>query len=398
MRQRQPQGLLLDQRLRLAIQLAALCLGAGGLALADQLVQLRVAVAREVQPGLHRGAGELRGEEVVRVAVVAGPAHEQQVMLAGLGAADQLAPLDHADFRLDADLGQVGLQQLGAERRVGVEQAARRAGPDGGLETVRQAGFGQQRAGPGGVVGIARQILGVTPGVRRVGAAGRGGAALEYGLEVAGLVEGQVDRLAHLRLVQRWVLAVEGDEGGHERRGFADCQATLRARCLHILRLRRQGNLAFAASELLQAHAGVGGDGEHQAVDGRLAGEVVGVGRVADHRVLLEALEHEGAGADRLGVQLLRRAVGQQFGGVLGGIDGGEAHAQGGEEGGVRALEDEAHAQRRRRLDALDQRRPLHGLGVRITAGGDLVPGMGQVEHALEAEQHVVGVQFTARG
>ncbi|MNE19438.1 hypothetical protein D3C80_1125180 [compost metagenome] len=30
---------------------------------------------------------------------------------------------------------------------------------------------------------------------------------------------------------------------------------------------------------------------------------------------------------------------------------------------------------------------------MRVAALGDLVPGMGGVEHALEAEQHVVGVQ-----
>ena len=68
----------------------------------------------------------------------------------------------------------------------------------------------------------------------------------------------------------------------------------------------------------------------------RLSGEVGGVGQVAHQRVLLVALEHEGAGADRLAVELLRRAGGQQPGGVLGRIDGGEAHAQGGEEGGER--------------------------------------------------------------
>ncbi|MNR69137.1 hypothetical protein D3C85_1941740 [compost metagenome] len=57
-------------------------------------------------------------------------------MLAGLGAADQLAPFDHLDLRLDADLRQVGLQHLRALARIGVEQAAGGAGPDGRLEAV----------------------------------------------------------------------------------------------------------------------------------------------------------------------------------------------------------------------------------------------------------------------
>ncbi|MNZ78904.1 hypothetical protein D3C78_974970 [compost metagenome] len=44
-------------------------------------------------------------------------------------------------------------------------------------------------------------------------------------------------------------------------------------------------------------------------------------------------------------------------------------------------------------LHRLDQRRQLHRLRVREAALGDLVPWVRRVEHALEAEQHVVGVQ-----
>ena len=51
--------------------------------------------------------------------------------------------------------------------------------------------------------------------------------------------------------------------------------ASLRA--LSVQRLRRQGDLAFAAAQLLQAHVGVRGDGEDQRVDRRLAGEYSGL-------------------------------------------------------------------------------------------------------------------------
>src|SRR5690606_41674084 len=68
-----------------------------------------------VLAALGGGAGQVGGEEVVRVAVVAGPAHEYQVVLAVLGALDQFAPFEHADVRLDADGGQVGLQHLRSE-------------------------------------------------------------------------------------------------------------------------------------------------------------------------------------------------------------------------------------------------------------------------------------------
>ncbi|MNP44492.1 hypothetical protein D3C76_1383570 [compost metagenome] len=58
--------------------------------------------------------------------------------------------------------------------------------------------------------------------------------------------------------------------------------------------------------------------------------------------------------------------------------------------------EGEAHGVRRRRLDRLDQAAQLQRLGMRVAARRGLVPGMGGVEHALEAEQHIVGVQCAA--
>ncbi|MCY1287610.1 hypothetical protein D9M68_609530 [compost metagenome] len=152
-------------------------------------------------------------------------------------------------------------------------------------------------------MGVCRQVLGVAPGVRRERAVGCGGAAFEYGLDIARLVEGKVDRLAHLGLVQRRVLAVDADEGGHEGLCLHRPDVLVAGDGLHIQRLGRQRDLAFAATQLLQAHVGVRGDGEDQAVDTRLAAEVVRVGGVAHGGVLLETAEDEGAGADGLGVE-----------------------------------------------------------------------------------------------
>lgn len=139
------------------------------------------------------------------------------------------------------------------------------------------------------------------------------------------------------------MLGIEGDEGGHEGRRLLDLQAGVLARALHVQRLRRQGDLAFAAAQLLQAHVGVRGNGEDQRVDRRLAGEVLGVGGVAHHRVLLEALEHERPAADRRGVELFRGSGLHQLVGVLRRIDGGEAHAQHRQEGRVGVVENDQH-------------------------------------------------------
>ncbi|MNM95044.1 hypothetical protein D3C81_1074690 [compost metagenome] len=230
-----------------------------------------------------------------------------------------------------------------------------RAGPDGGAEAVLEAGLGEQRPGLVEVGRIAGQVLGVAPGVGWVRTIGGNGGIFEHSLEVAGLVEGEVDGLAHLRLVQRRVLAIDGDESSHEGFGLFYLQGRILAGRGDIQRFWRQGDLALVALEFLQAHVGVGGDGEDQWINPRLAGKVVRVGPVADYRVLLEAIEHERPGADWLAVELLRSTGLEQLVGVLGGVDRGKAHTQGGQESGVGVIEGKAHGQRVYRLDLLDQ-------------------------------------------
>ncbi|MNN04492.1 hypothetical protein D3C81_1172210 [compost metagenome] len=62
-----------------------------------------------------------------------------------------------------------------------------------------------------------------------------------------------------------------------------------------------QGDLAFAAAQLLDAHRWVGVDRKHQVVEFHLVRRpVVLVAFEADLRILLVALKHERAGTDRL--------------------------------------------------------------------------------------------------
>src|SRR5690606_11492199 len=140
--------------------------------------------------------------------------------------------------------------------------------------TVRQAGLGEQGASLFRIMGVAGQILGIAPGIGRVRALCRLGAALEDRLDVTGLVEGQVDRLAYRRLVQRRVLAVDADEGGHEGGGAGALELVVGGDGLYVLRFGRQRDLALATAQALQAHVAVRGDGEDQPVDVWFAGEV----------------------------------------------------------------------------------------------------------------------------
>ena len=148
--------------------------------------------------------------------------------------------------------------------------------------------------------------------------------------------------------------------------------------------------------QLLQAYVGVRGDGENQVIHRRFAGEVVRVGLVTHHGIFLETHEHKRAGADWLAVELLGCAGLEQFIGIFSRIDRGKAHAQCWEEGGIGMVEGEAHGQWVKGVDFLHQCRQLQGLGVRKAALGDLVPRVGRVEHALEAEAYIFGRQGAA--
>ncbi|MNP10133.1 hypothetical protein D3C76_1022710 [compost metagenome] len=73
-----------------------------------------------------------------------------------------------------------------------------------------------------------------------------------------------------------------------------------------------QGDLAFVAAQLLDAHRGVGIDREHQVVDLHLVRcPIVLVALVADLRILLVALEHERPGTDRLLIDVAGASTGQ---------------------------------------------------------------------------------------
>jgi len=153
------------------------------------------------------------------------------------------------------------------------------------------------------------------------------------------------------------MLAVDADEGGHERVSFFDFQRRFFLCSLYVQWFWRQGNLAFIASQFLQAHVGIWRDREDQRIHGGLATEVIRVGLVADRGVFLESREDKRAGADWLAVELVGGVGLQQFVGVFGGIDRGETHAQGRQKRRVRVIKCEAHSQRIQRVDLLDERR-----------------------------------------
>ncbi|KOS76046.1 hypothetical protein DM47_2390 [Burkholderia mallei] len=393
-----PQRLVVDDLLRGLVQLRALGLIGGFLCVGDQLVELRIAIAREVQARLHRVATELRREDVVRIAVVAGEAHEQQIVLAELRLLDQLAPFDHPHVRLHADLREVGLQQLRARLRVRVQHAARRAHPDRRREAVREARLREQLLRLRRIVRIRRDRFRVAPRVRRIRIRRGRRRVVEHDLQVRRAIEREIERLANLVVVERFLLRVERDERGHERGRLDDPQRAVGLRGRDVLRLRRQRDLAFARLHLLRAHRRIGRDRVDEALDLRLRPPVRRVRLVADHRVLRVTLQHERPGADRLRVQVRLLARLQQLIRVLGRVDRREAHREDRHERRVRFVQFELHGRLVDLRDRLHELREAHRLRMRKAARArDLVPRIRVVEHPAEREEDVVGVERARR-
>src|SRR5260370_1324980 len=60
-------------------------------------------------------------QEIVRIAVVSGPAEENRpVAVLGARAVEEIAPVEGDDRRLDADLGKIGFDHLGAFLPIGI--------------------------------------------------------------------------------------------------------------------------------------------------------------------------------------------------------------------------------------------------------------------------------------
>jgi hypothetical protein len=140
-------------------------------------------------------------------------------------------------------------------------------------------------------------------------------------------------------------------------------------------------------------------DGEDQVVELDPARvPVMLVAGVTDVRVFLVALEHERPGADRLLVDVARLALGKQLVGVLGGENGGEAHGDVLDERGVDAVERHDHGQRPGFFDLGDVLVQAHPVEVRKFGRVSLAERLLRIEHAIEGEQHVVGVEIAGRG
>ncbi|MNO49877.1 hypothetical protein D3C76_402380 [compost metagenome] len=367
--------------------------------LVDQRLEFRVAPACVVLAIFRRLATEQRGEEIVRVAVVACPACGNQVGLAFFGPAQHLCPLHDANVELDADLGQVGLEHFRRQPWVGVGRATAAAGEQGDDRTVWHTGLFEQRTC---LVEVARWVLVVAveaDHARRIGVdADHGIAFAEQLVDVGLAVEGHVDGFAHTHIAEVFVFGVHGDVAGDQCFGIGHLELGVGLDRRHVLRLGVQRHLAFVGAQLLQAYVAVVGDGENQGIGRWLATEIVRVGLVAYLGVLVVALEDERAGADRLAVQLGGFTGLEQLVAVLGGVDRGEAHGHVAQKRCFRAGQGDDHGAIVGLVHRLEQFAKGHAFEIWVADAGLVVPGVLRVELAAQAPQHVIGIEVAGRG
>ena len=387
----------LEDHLSLFVQLGAFCGIGHALGGFYQLVVIGIAPLGEVV-AVHGIAAIQGAQPVVRVTVVAAPTNQHGVVFAGLGALEVLAPLVADDLGLDTDLGPIALQHFGHQLGIGVIRALHRHGPQGDLGAFLDAGSLEQRLGFLRVVGGVLDALVIRPLGWRHAVDGELAGALVHRVDDALLVHRHVQRLAHFEFVERRVGDVVGDIADVEPGLLRHVQVRVFFQCVQVRRAGEQGDLAFAGFEFLHAHGGVGVDGEDQVVDLHLIRlPVFLVALETDHRVLLVAAEHEWARADRLLVDIGGLASFEQAVGVFGGLDRGEAHRQVLDKGGVDFVEAELDGHVVEFFDLGDVCVHTHVGEVGELRRVGFAERVVFIEHALEGEQHVIGVEVAAR-
>ncbi|MNP15744.1 hypothetical protein D3C76_1081140 [compost metagenome] len=192
------------------------------------------------------------------------------------------------------------------------------------------------------------------------------------------------------------MLGIHGDVAGDQGLDFFNLEFRVLLDRRHVIGLGIERHLALVGAQFLQAHVAVDGDGEHQRIGRRLAAEIVRVGLEADLGVLVVTLEDERAGADRFAVQLGGLARLEQLVAVFGGVDRGKAHGHVAQERRFRSAEGNHHGVLVSLADRLEQFLEPHALEVRVADAGLVMPGVVRVELAIEAPQHVIGVEVTS--
>ena len=142
MRDGDPWRFVLEDHLRLLVELGSIGLLRRLRGLDDQVLERLIAPARDVAAALHRFATEQRYEKVVWIAVIARPPEHHHRLFASLAAFAVFGPFVGDELGPHANLFPVGLDHLGHAFAVRVVRPCHRQVPQLDFETVGVARLG----------------------------------------------------------------------------------------------------------------------------------------------------------------------------------------------------------------------------------------------------------------
>ncbi len=327
--------------LSLFVQFNTLVVVVGSAGRLNKIFKRLIAPARVVGAVFRRGAAEQGREEVIRIPVVAGPAHHHALVLARFRPLQILAPLVGDDLGLDANLGPVSLNHLRHAAGVRVVRTLYRHRPQIDGEAFFQARFFQQLLRLLRIVGVVLNVVVIAPHGRRDQVLRRLACALVNRFDDRFFVDRVGQRLTYFDVVQRFLLGVKGEITNVQTRLFQQGNVLIFLHARDVRRVRVRHHLALVFLQLGIAHGSVRGDGEDQTIDLRLGTPVAREGFIQNAGIFLVLQQLEWAGTDRIEIHFFRRAGFQHVVSILFRKNGGEVHGQISEERRFRTGQDE---------------------------------------------------------
>src|SRR5690606_28307173 len=207
----QRRSLIVHNNLRLLVQFNTFVVIVGRTRRLDQIFKWLVAPARIVRTVFRCRTAEQGREEVVRIPVVAGPAHHDRLVFARFSALQVLAPLVGHNFGLYANLRPVSLNHFRHTTCVRVVRTLYRHRPQLDGEAFVLARFFQQRFRFLRIVGVVLNVVVITPHGWWDQVLGRNARALVNGFDDRFFVHRVSQRLTHFHVIERFLLGVEGE-------------------------------------------------------------------------------------------------------------------------------------------------------------------------------------------
>ena len=366
----------------------------GGACRLNEVFKRLVAPARVVRAVFRRSAAEQGRKEVIRIPVVAGPAHHHGLMLARFRTFQVLAPLVGNYLGLYADFRPVGLDHFSHTARVRVIRTLYRHCPQVDGEAFFHARFFQQLLRLLRIVGVVFNIIVIAPHGRRDQVLRRLACALINGFDDRFFVHRVGQRLANFDVIQRFFLGVEGEITHVQTRLFQQVDVFIFLHARDVSRVRIRHHLALVFLQLGVAYGSVRSDGEDQTIDLRLGAPVAREGFIQNARVFLILQQLEWAGADWVKVYFFRRAGFQHVVGIFFRQNRSKVHRQVSEERRFRASQHELDGIIVHFLHFANQVLQAHPFEVLIAAARDFMVRVFVIFLAVEGEHHVVGIQL----